>query len=90
MLSYASANRDEAVFDEPFAFRADRSPNPQVGFGYGAHLCIGQHLARMEMRIFFEEFFRRVRTIDLDGDLERTRSINVSSIRRLPIRFTMN
>ena len=90
MLSYASANRDEAVFDEPFTFRADRSPNPQVGFGYGAHLCIGQHLARMEMRIFFEEFFRRVRTIDLDGDLERTRSINVSSIRRLPIRFTMN
>ena len=90
MLSYASTNRDEAVFDEPFAFRADRSPNPQVGFGYGAHLCIGQHLARTEMRIFFKEFFRRVRTIDLDGDLERTRSINVSSIRRLPVRFTMN
>lgn len=90
MLSYASANRDEDVFDDPFVFRANRSPNPQVGFGYGAHLCIGQHLARMEMRIFFEEFFRRVASVELAGKIERTRSINVSSMKRMPISFTLS
>ena len=90
MLSYPSANRDEAVFEEPFAFNANRVPNPHVGFGYGPHVCIGQHLGRLEMRIFFEEFFRRVNSVELAGPIERSRSINVSAIKRMPIRFTMS
>ncbi|KKC24185.1 hypothetical protein WP12_20740 [Sphingomonas sp. SRS2] len=89
MLSYPSANRDEEVFEDPFTFKANRAPNPQIGFGYGPHICLGQHLGRLEMRIFFEEFFRRVRSIELAGPVERSRSINVSAIKRMPVRFTM-
>jgi hypothetical protein len=55
MLCYLSGNRDEEVFEDPFAFRVNRSPNRHLAFGYGAHLCLGQHLAKMEMRILFEE-----------------------------------
>ncbi len=89
MLSYPSGNRDEDVFDEPFAFRANRSPNPQIGFGYGPHICLGQHLGRLEMRIFFEEFFRRVKSVELTGPVERSRAINVSAVKRMPIKFVM-
>src|SRR3546814_20990271 len=89
MLSYPSANRDEDVFEEPFVFKANRTPNPQIGFGYGPHICLGQHLGRLEMRIFFEEFFRRVNSVELTGLVERSRSINVSAIQRMPIRFPM-
>jgi cytochrome P450 len=60
MLCYASGNRDEAAFDEPDRFRADRKPNKQLAFGYGAHLCLGQHLAKMEMRILYEELLPRL------------------------------
>ncbi|API59746.1 hypothetical protein BSL82_10825 [Tardibacter chloracetimidivorans] len=90
MLSYPSANRDEDVFEEPFVFKANRTPNPQIGFGYGPHICLGQHLGRLEMRIFFEEFFRRVNSVELTGHVERSRSINVSAIKRMPIKFTMS
>src|SRR3546814_4292205 len=90
MLSYPSASRDEDVVEEPFVFKANRTPNPQIGFGYGPHTCLGQHLGRLEMRIFFEEFFRRVNSVELTGLVERSRSINVSAIKRMPIRFTMS
>ncbi|MHC2423519.1 cytochrome P450 [Bradyrhizobium elkanii] len=54
MLCYASGNRDEEVFEDPDRFRSDRKPNRHVAFGYGAHLCLGQYLAKLEMRILFE------------------------------------
>ena len=60
MLCYASGNRDEEVFEDPDVFRSDRSPNRHLSFGYGAHLCLGQHLAKMEMRILFEELMPRL------------------------------
>ena len=50
MLCYATGNRDEAVFDEPYRFNIERTPNKHVAFGYGAHVCLGQHLGPMEMR----------------------------------------
>jgi cytochrome P450 len=55
MLCYPSGNRDEEVFEDPYEFRVDRKPNRHLAFGYGAHLCLGQHLAKMEMRILWEE-----------------------------------
>lgn len=88
MLSYLSANRDESVFADPFEFRVDRTPNKQLAFGFGAHVCLGQHLARLEMRILFEELLPRVRAVELAGDPVCSQSVFVSGPKRLPIRFT--
>ncbi|MFN3859260.1 MAG: cytochrome P450 [Caulobacter sp.] len=90
MLSYPSGNRDEAVFDHPFAFRIDRTPNRHIAFGYGAHICLGQHLARMEMRILWEEFLKQVRSVELDGEPRRMAASFVCGPKAVPIRFTLN
>lgn len=90
MLSYPSANRDEDIFEEPFDFSLDRRENVHIGFGYGPHICLGQHLAKLEMRIFYEELFRRVTSLELDGEPTRTRSATVGSIKTLPLRFAYN
>ena len=58
-LWWASANRDEAVFDDPFRFDVRRSPNPHLAFGYRSHFCLGANLARMEIRIMLEELLAR-------------------------------
>lgn len=90
MLCYGSANRDEAVFPDPEAFRIDRKPNRHVAFGYGAHLCLGQYLARMEMRILFEELLPRLQSVELDGDAKMSAATFVNGPIRLPIRYVMN
>lgn len=90
MLAYQSANRDEAVFEEPFRFRLDREPNRQVAFGYGPHVCLGQHLARMEMRVLWEELLPHLAKVDLDGPPERTISNFVCGPKHVPIRFVTN
>ena len=59
-LIWASANRDEAVFDEPFRFDVTRNPNHHVAFGYGTHFCLGANLARQTLRILFEELPQRI------------------------------
>jgi cytochrome P450 len=87
MLCYASANRDEAVFEDPYVFRADRKPNKQVAFGYGAHVCLGQHLARMEMRILWEELLPRLTELELAGAPAMSEAVFVNGPKRLPIRF---
>lgn len=87
MLCYASANRDEAVFADPFTFNPDRAPNTQVGFGFGGHVCLGQHLARLEMRILMEELLPRLASVELAGDPARVESTFVGGLKRLPIRF---
>jgi len=87
MLCYASGNRDEEIFEDPFAFRADRKPNKQLAFGYGAHLCLGQHLAKMEMRILYEELLPRLKSVELDGNATFTKATFVSGPKSLPIRF---
>lgn len=89
MLCYASANRDESVFEAPFEFRLDRPSNKHVSFGYGAHSCLGQHLAKMEMRILFEELFTRVRSIEIDGQPRMVQSSFVNGPKSLPIRFEL-
>lgn len=90
MLCYASGNRDEAVFDDPDVFRPDRKPNKHIAFGYGAHLCLGQHLAKLEMRIFFEELLARVESFELDGEPKNTQAVFVNGPWKLPIRFRLS
>lgn len=89
MMCYPSANRDSDAFDDPFAFRVDRPVNKHIAFGYGPHLCLGMHMARMEMRIFYEELLRRTDRIELAGDPAWLASTTVGGLKRLPIRFTM-
>jgi cytochrome P450 len=88
-LSYPSGNRDEDVFDDPFSFQVDRTPNKHVSFGYGAHICIGQHLARMEMRILWEELLPRLKSIELNGTPKRMVSSFVCGPKSVPIKFEM-
>jgi cytochrome P450 len=89
MLCYASGNRDEAVFDEPLKFRPDRKPARHISFGSGAHFCLGQHLAKLEMRILFEELLPRLKSLQLDGEPRLTQSWFVNGPKFLPIRFEM-
>lgn len=89
-LSYPSGNRDEAVFDDPFAFKVDRTPNKHVAFGYGAHVCLGQHLARMEMRVLWEELLARLDSVELDGAPTRMTANFVCGPKSVPIRFKMH
>ena len=89
MLAYLSANRDEEAFDDPFEFRVDRMPNKQVAFGFGVHACLGQHLARMEMRILLEELLPHIATLELAGEPAWSQAIFVGGPKRLPIRFTV-
>ena len=89
MLCYASGNRDEGVFEDAGAFRADRTPNKQLAFGYGAHLCLGQHLAKMEMRILFEELLPRLKSVKLAGAPRMSQAVFVNGLKSLPIAFEM-
>lgn len=88
-LSYPSGNRDEAVFDDAYVFKADRTPNKHVAFGYGAHVCLGQHLGRMEMRVLWEELLPRLKSVELSGPARRTQANFVCGPKEVPIRFQM-
>ena len=89
LLIYPSGNRDEEVFDNPFDFKVDRNPNKHLAFGHGAHLCIGKYLAKMEMEIFYEELFSKIKSIELNGDPEWVKASFVSGLKSLPIRYTL-
>jgi cytochrome P450 len=90
LVSFPSGNRDEAVFDDPFKFKVDRSPNKHVAFGYGAHICLGQHLARMEMRILWEELLTRLESVELNGTPRNMEAAFVCGPKSVPIRFKMH
>src|SRR5262249_4889024 len=80
-----SANRDERAFAGAAQFDIRRNPNPHLGFGYGLHYCLGANLARLEMRIVFEELLRDFSTFSLAGPVEWTRSNRHTGIRHLPL-----
>jgi len=86
-LFYASGNRDEEVFADPFAFRVDRDPNPHVGFGMGEHVCLGAHLARLELRHAFAQLRERLVRCEASGRVERVRSSFVGGIKRAPMQW---
>jgi cholest-4-en-3-one 26-monooxygenase len=88
-LFYPSGNRDEEIFDEPFRFRIDRTPNDHVGFGRGEHVCLGAHLARLELRTFFAQIRERLESFERTGQAERVRSSFVGGIKRAPIRWKL-
>ncbi len=88
MISYVSANHDERVFENPRHFDAARAPNRHIAFGAGAHQCLGLHMARMEMKILFNELLDRLDTIELAGDPKRANSTFVGGLKTLPLRYT--
>lgn len=88
-LFYWSGNRDEDVFEDANRFRVDRSPNPQTAFGNGVHLCLGLHLARMELRALFTELLPRLDSIELAGTPKNSIANFVSGLKTLPIRYSM-
>jgi cytochrome P450 len=89
ILFYASANRDEEIFDDPFRFRVDRDPNPHLGFGIGEHFCLGANLARRSQRALFAELARRLESVELAGEPQWIQSSFVVGLKHLPIRYRM-
>ena len=85
-LSYPSANRDETVFPSPFEFRLDRQPSRQISFGHGGHVCLGQHLARLEMRELWERIVPRLAAVELAGEPRLVHSEFVSGPKSVPVR----
>jgi len=88
VVYYVSANRDEDIFRDPFRFDVSRSPNEHIAFGIGEHYCLGSSLARLEIRLMFEEIVRRLPDITLAGQPARLRSNFINGIKRMPVRFT--
>jgi len=86
MLCYPSANRDEEIFEAPFEFRIDRPSNPHLGFGHGAHKCLGLRLARLEMETFWQALLPRLHAVEAAGPAVRSRSVLVSGVKNLPVR----
>jgi hypothetical protein len=87
---FASGNRDETAFDEPFRVNLARSPNRHVSFGQGGpHVCLGMWLARLEVRVLFEELAKRIARIEPAGEQRFLRSNFVGGIKELPVRVTL-
>jgi len=87
-LFYWSGNYDESVFEDPFRFDATRDPNPHVAFGHGVHLCLGLHLARLELRLLFEELLPEIASLELAGEPKLSTANFVSGLKTLPVRVT--
>ncbi|PRC42683.1 cytochrome P450, partial [Mycobacterium sp. ITM-2017-0098] len=88
-LAYASGNRDEEIFDEPFRFDVGREPNKHLSFGYGVHFCLGAALARMEMNSLFTELVPRLESIELAGEAELAATTFVGGLKHLPVRYSL-
>lgn len=87
MMCYPSGNRDEEVFAEAARFDITRSPNPHIAFGFGPHMCLGQHLAKLEMRVLFEELLPHLSSIELAGEPRFVETNFVGGYKSLPIRI---
>ena len=88
-MFYLAANRDPAVFDDPYLFDVQRSPNPQCGFGGpGPHFCLGAHLARREITVMFRELFERLPDIAAVGEPDPLQSSFIHGVKHLEAEFT--
>jgi cytochrome P450 family 142 subfamily A polypeptide 1 len=91
MLLYESANRDEKKFTDPHQFDVTRQPNEHVAFGFGAHYCLGQALARLELNVMFERLLARLPDLEFAADpasLPRRRANFISGLESMPVRFS--
>lgn len=86
-LFYASANRDERVFENPFEFRLDRRSNPHLAFGIGEHFCVGAHLARIEIRCMLERLVSRCERFEPVKAPTRLFASSVGGLKTLPVRY---
>ena len=87
MIAFASGSRDEDIFPDANVFRVDRKPNRHLSMGDGVHVCLGQHLARLEIRLFFKHFLARIASVEMAGDPAWVEGPFISGMKRLPIRF---
>jgi len=90
LLSYPSANRDELVFDDPQRFDITRDPNKHIAFGFGAHYCLGTHLARLETRAFYNELIPRIVDIEPAGEAQFMHTLFVGGPKHVPVRYTLS
>ncbi|HEY5855676.1 MAG TPA: cytochrome P450 [Aldersonia sp.] len=88
MLLFQSGNRDADVFEEPDTFDIDRRPNKHIAFGYGPHMCIGQHLAKLELRVMLEELLPRMQRVEITGEPKVIQTNFVGGLRHLPVHLT--
>jgi cytochrome P450 len=89
VMFYPSANRDEEVFRDSQRFDLARTPNDHLSFGIGEHFCLGSQLARLEIRIMFEELLNQFPEIELAGPVRRLRSNFINGIKSMPVRFSL-
>ena len=88
VMFYGSANRDEDVFENPDTFDITRDPNPHVAFGAGGpHLCLGMHVARVELAVMFKELLTRLPNVETNGDFERMHSSFIAGIHSMPVKY---
>ncbi|MDT5317326.1 MAG: hypothetical protein QOE74_6346 [Mycobacterium sp.] len=88
MMLFQSGNRDEDVFEDPYTFNIDRKPNNHIAFGYGPHMCVGMHLAKLELRVMLEELLPRLEEVDITGDPKFLQTNFVGGMKALPARIT--
>lgn len=88
-MFYPSANRDDAIFDDPRSFRVDRKRNPHIAFGVGEHYCVGAHVARLELQVIFRHLLPRLEEAVVAGPIDRLRSNLIGGVKRLPIEYKL-
>ncbi len=88
-LFYASGNRDEEVFNQPFNFDITRNPNPHLTFGIGEHFCLGANLARLELDVILGEVMKRFESVELTGPVKRLKSSFTGGIKQMPVRIKL-
>jgi cytochrome P450 len=84
---YASANRDEELFENPNDFNVTRQQNKHVGFGYGIHMCLGQHVAKVEMRLLLEELLPQIDAVEVTGEPQYVETNFITGHKSLPARL---
>lgn len=87
MLMFSSACRDEALIPDGDQFRIDREPLRHMAFGFGPHICLGRHLAKMEVEAFLAELLPRLESIELNGEPRYLAAVLVSGLKSLPVKF---
>lgn len=87
VMWYGAANRDPAIFADPQVFNVSRDPNPHLAFGIGEHFCLGARLAQLQVRVLFEELFKRFPNYQLAGEVAYMRTNFINGIKRMPVRL---